>query len=50
MIEEKHARKFLITGNELDLLTRYVDYLNDDRLLVALHGVTPCKLDFWRGA
>jgi type III restriction enzyme len=44
MIEEKHARKFPITGNELDLLTRYVDYLNDDRLLVALHGVTPWQV------
>lgn len=41
LIEQKTTRKFEIAADELDLLKHYVSYLNDNRLLVALHGATP---------
>jgi len=41
LMGQRTVRKFEIAADELDLLNRYVDYLGDDRLLVALHGATP---------
>lgn len=41
LMGQRAMRKFEIAADELDLLKRYVGYLGDSRLLVALHGATP---------
>ncbi len=41
LINERTPAKFEITSGEFDLLKSYVDYLADDRLLLAHHGISP---------
>jgi len=41
LLEQADPAKFPILAEELDLLERYVGYLGDDRLMLALHGASP---------
>lgn len=47
-IEQRQLTKFEITRGELDLLKRYVNYLDDDRVFLALHATEPKKLGVLR--
>lgn len=44
LVEQREPRKFEIREEESKLLRDYVDYLNDDRLLLARHGMTPQQI------
>ena len=48
MIERRVLTKFEISGEELDLLKRYVDYIEDDRVLLARHDSEPAKTQLLR--
>jgi hypothetical protein len=41
LMEQRAPAKFPILAEELDRLRRYVEYLGDDRLLLALHNAAP---------
>jgi len=41
LLETRAPRKFEIAGDELNRLRRYLDYLGDERLVVAHHNATP---------
>ncbi|MBI4681174.1 MAG: restriction endonuclease subunit R, partial [Nitrospirae bacterium] len=44
MAERHEPAKFEIATDELDLLKRYVEFVGDDRVLLALHNAEPVKL------
>jgi len=44
MAERRKLAKFAITEDELALLTRYIEYVGDDRVLLVLHDAEPSKL------
>jgi superfamily II DNA or RNA helicase/DNA-binding transcriptional MerR regulator len=44
MAERREPAKFEIATDELDLLKRYVEFIGDDRVLLALHDAEPVKL------
>lgn len=44
MAERRKPAKFPIAGDELTLLKRYVEFVNDDRVMLALHDTEPAKL------
>jgi len=44
LIDQRAPAKFPIQEVEFRLLRRYVDYLGDDRLLLAAHGATPRQI------
>lgn len=44
MAERRKLSKFEITGDELDLLKRYIEYVGDDRVLIVRHDAEPLKL------
>lgn len=44
MAERRKLAKFEVTDDDLDLLKRYVEYVYDDRVLMALHEAEPAKL------
>ncbi|MGQ9586675.1 MAG: DEAD/DEAH box helicase family protein [Anaerolineae bacterium] len=44
LVEQRDLAKFSIVPEELGLLKRYVDYLGDDRLLLAVHGMSPREI------
>lgn len=44
MAERRKLAKFEVTSDELDLLKRYVDFVGDDRVLLALHDAEPAKI------
>ena len=44
ILEDRKPRKFEIAQEELDLLQQYVAYLNDPRLLVCHHDVSPSDI------
>ncbi len=44
LIEQHEPRKFEIQSGERVLLKEYVDYLGDERLLLARHGMTPQQI------
>ena len=44
MAERRKPAKFPIGGDELDLLKRYVEFVGDDRVMLALHDTEPAKL------
>lgn len=46
LIEQRDPPKFEILDEELALLRRYIEYLGDDRLLLARHGATPKDIGF----
>jgi hypothetical protein len=48
LVEQRKPRKFSIAVGELELLQRYLYYLNDDRLLLAHHQVTPRQVKLIR--
>lgn len=45
LIEQHRARKFELPADELALLQRYVDWLGDDRLLLAIHDLQPSQVE-----
>lgn len=44
LVEERKLRKFELPAPELDILRSYVDYLGDDRLLLAHHDMRPRQI------
>jgi hypothetical protein len=44
LVEQREPRKFELQARERDLLQDYVEYLADDRLLLALHGLAPQQI------
>lgn len=44
MVERRALTKFEISGEELDLLKRYVNYIGDNRVLLARHDSEPRKI------
>jgi type III restriction enzyme len=48
MAERRKLAKFEIAGDELALLKRYVDFVGDDRIMLALHDAEPAKLRILR--
>ena len=44
ILEEREPPKFEITQEELDLLRKYVSYLDDPRLLVCQHSASPSDI------
>lgn len=44
LVEQHEPRKFEIQSSESALLQEYVDYLGDERLLLARHGMTPQQI------
>lgn len=48
MAERRKLAKFEITKDELMLLKRYVEYVGDDRVMLALHDAEPTKLRVFR--
>jgi type III restriction enzyme len=44
LVEQREPRKFEIQTAESELLNGYVDYLDDDRLLLAHHGLSPKQI------
>jgi len=44
LIEQREVRKFPIEASEQELLSRYVGYLGDDRLLLAHHEASPAHI------
>lgn len=48
LVEQRKPRKFSITAGELELLQRYLYYLDDDRLLLAHHRVAPRQIKLIR--
>jgi len=44
LVEQREPRKFEIQASESALLKNYVEYLNDDRLLLAHHSMTPQQI------
>jgi len=44
LVEQHEPRKFEIQASESDLLRKYKEYLGDDRLLLARHGMTPQQI------
>jgi hypothetical protein len=44
LVEQRQPRKFEIQNDESDLLESYVEYLDDDRLLLAHHNLTPAQI------
>jgi superfamily II DNA or RNA helicase len=44
LVEQHEPRKFEIQSSESQLLSAYVDYLGDERLLLARHGMTPQQI------
>lgn len=45
MAERREPAKFEIATDELDFLKRYVEFVGDDRVLLALHNAEPAKLN-----
>jgi len=41
---EKQLAKFAITAENRELLNRYLDYVDDDRVFYALHGTSPQQI------
>jgi len=48
LADQRDPKKFPICASELDLLKGYVDYLGDDRLLLAHHNATPHQIGLLR--
>ncbi|PKN91067.1 MAG: restriction endonuclease subunit R [Chloroflexi bacterium HGW-Chloroflexi-6] len=44
LVEQHEPRKFEIQSTESQLLKNYIDYLGDERLLLARHGMTPQQI------
>lgn len=44
LVEQHEPRKFEIQSTESQLLKNYVDYLGDERLLLARHGMSPQQI------
>ncbi len=44
LVEQHEPQKFEIQPNESQLLKNYVDYLGDERLLLARHGMSPQQI------
>jgi hypothetical protein len=45
-VAEQHCgRKFELPGEELTLLRRYVDWMGDDRLMLAVHDLKPAQVE-----
>jgi superfamily II DNA or RNA helicase len=44
MMEQREVRKFELLSDELASLRQYLGYLDDDRLLLAHHGLTPKQI------
>lgn len=44
LMDQRQPRKFELQPRERDLLQDYVDYLADDRLLLAQHGLAPPQI------
>jgi hypothetical protein len=44
LVEQREPRKFEIQPAESQLLKNYVDYLGDERLLLARHGMSPQQI------
>jgi type III restriction enzyme len=44
LVEQHEPRKFEIQASESELLKEYVDYLGDERLLLAHHGMSPQQI------
>ena len=44
LVEQREPRRFEIQSSESALLKEYVDYLGDERLLLARHGMTPQQI------
>ncbi len=45
---EKQLAKFAITAENRELLNRYLDYVDDDRVFYALHGISPQQIQTLR--
>lgn len=45
---EKQLAKFAITAENRELLNRYLDYVNDNRVFYALHGIFPRQIQTLR--
>jgi len=48
--KERHQSKFVITPENLDLLKRYTQYVNDDRVFYAIHDIPPSLITSLRGS
>ena len=48
LFEQRSPAKFEATAADVDLLKRYVEYICDDRVLLAIHDAEPEKLRFLR--
>jgi hypothetical protein len=44
LIDQRHPRKFDLPQDELDYLQSYLDYLGDERLLLAHHDLSPRQI------
>ncbi|MBM3242417.1 restriction endonuclease subunit R [Candidatus Poribacteria bacterium] len=49
-VDERKLTKFEITSNELDLLKRYVEFVQDNRVLLALYETAPRKIEILRAS
>jgi type III restriction enzyme len=48
LYKERSLAKFSLTSENLELLRDYLNYVNDDRVFYALHGVTPEQISALR--
>jgi superfamily II DNA or RNA helicase len=48
ILQSRVPRKFEIADGELELLSHYISYLNDDRLLLTRHNATPASIRLLR--
>ncbi len=46
IIEQRAPRKFELPQDELEYLKRYLNFLRDDRLLLARHGLSPRQIGY----
>lgn len=50
LIEQQHLAKFEITQDERDLLKQYVDFIHDDRVLLAIYETEAKKIGILRNS
>jgi len=48
LIEQRELAKFEITNDEFSLLKRYVEFVQDERVLVSIHNTEPKSIGFLR--
>lgn len=50
LTERNRTTKFQLTENDIKLIQRYIDYINDDRVFIAKYNTDPNKIEFIRNS